>query len=178
MEYHLEFGQNMARILAGILAIFQIFPTKNGGERMQKKRVVVCRNCGHQWKSNSEQARCSRCGSRNVEDALNTTTAEAVKLKEPRPNGLDYAKVYDAFDNGMREIEIVKMGLCTPEQARALLMGYEDLKNEHEPLIKQRVKMLEEQLTALQHFTLKLNSIVKNLEDLTIALSRAWRGER
>jgi hypothetical protein len=145
---------------------------------VQKKRVVVCRNCDHQWKSNSEKARCSRCGSRNVEDATNTTTAEAVKPKEPKPNGLDYAKVYDAFDNGMREIEIVKMGLCTPEQARALFTGYEDLKNEHEPSVKQRVEMLEERLKAVENLTDTLRSRVSDLVDFTITLSQAWRGER
>jgi hypothetical protein len=40
MEYHLEFGQNMAGIMAGILAIFQIFPTKKWWLRECKRNEL------------------------------------------------------------------------------------------------------------------------------------------
>ena len=51
---------------------------------------------------------------------------EAEKSKAEK--GVDHAKIFAMFDEGKEPIEVVKRGLCTPEQAKKALQDYADLK--------------------------------------------------
>lgn len=53
---------------------------------------------------------------------------EAEKAKAER--GVNYAKIFSIFDEGEDATEVVKRGLCTPEQAKKALEDYRDLKDE------------------------------------------------
>jgi hypothetical protein len=108
------------------------------------KRRVRCTGCNHVWTSKVDNPRCSKCGSRNVEEVNNTILSS--------PHGeADYAKIFSAFDDGKNLIEVVKQGLCDPDTALELWNKYEELKEKtleikEKPKLGERIDELEERV--------------------------------
>jgi len=112
------------------------------------KRGVRCIDCRYEWTSKVDNPRCSKCGSRNVEEVKDTTIAQ--------PRGeVDYAKVFSAFDDGMTLVEVVKQGLCDPDSVEELWNKYKKLREkpleaEERPKLEIRIEELEERLSEVE----------------------------
>ena len=81
--------------------------------------------------SKAEAPRCSRCGTREVEEVKATTTTPTTISTIPSPPSpiLDYAKIFTAFDEGKDMVEVVKEGLCNPNDAIEMWNMYKKLKS-------------------------------------------------
>jgi len=109
---------------------------------------VRCIDCSYEWTSKVDNPRCSKCGSRNVEEVKDTTIAQ------PRGEA-DYSKVFSAFDDGTTLIEVVKQGFCDPDTAEELWNKYEKLKEKtlevkERPKLEIRIEELEERLSEIE----------------------------
>jgi len=112
------------------------------------KRGMRCIDCGHEWTSKVANPRCSKCGSRNVEEVKDTT------ISQPRGEA-DSSKIFSAFDDGKTLIEVVKQGLCDPDTAEELWNKYEKLKEmslevKERPKLEIRIEDLEERLSQVE----------------------------
>lgn len=123
------------------------------------KRGVRCIDCSYEWTSKVANPRCSKCGSRDVEEVKDTTT--------PPPQGdADYSKVFSAFDDGTTLIEVVKQGFCDPDTAKELWNKYEELKEmsleaEERPKLEIRIEDFEERLSEIEKFLQVIPSLGK-----------------
>lgn len=112
------------------------------------KRGMRCIDCGYEWTSKADNPRCSKCGSRNVEEVKDTTISQ--------PQGeADSSKIFSAFDGGTTLIEVVKQGLCDPDTAEELWNKYEKLKEmslevKERPKLEIRIEDLEERLSKVE----------------------------
>jgi len=112
------------------------------------KRGMRCIDCGYEWTSKADNPRCSKCGSRNVEEVKDTT------ISQPRGEA-DSSKIFSAFDGGTTLIEVVKQGLCDPDTAEELWNKYEKLKEmslevKERPKLEIRIEDLEERLSKVE----------------------------
>lgn len=86
--------------------------------------------------------------------------AEAEKAKTVE--GIDYAKIFTVFDESEDPTEVVKRGLCTPEQAKKALQDYLDLKDGTTfgqlDVVKTTISDLKFGQTALQERVKKLEA--------------------
>jgi hypothetical protein len=83
---------------------------------------------------------------------------EAEKSKAEK--GVDHAKIFAMFDEGKEPIEVVKRGLCTPEQAKKALQDYADLKGKTIGKVETDISDLNDGLDALQERIEKLEESV------------------
>jgi len=117
------------------------------------ERTVRCLTCNREWVSKVANPRCSKCGSRNVEDV-------SVETPSPPPppqaqSGTEYSTVFTAFDEGKNLIDVVKQGLCDPDKALELWNKYEEFKNkvleiEGRPLLEEKVEEFEDRLAQVE----------------------------
>jgi hypothetical protein len=91
---------------------------------------------------------------------------EAEKAKAEK--GIDYAKIFSVFDESKDAIEVVKRGLCTPEQAKKALEDYADLKGKAIGGVESDISDLNDGLDALQERIEKLE------ESVASRLNREW----
>ena len=109
-----------------------------------------CIDCRYEWTSKVDNPRCSKCGSRNVEEVKDTTISQ--------PHGeADPSKIFSAFDDGKTLIEVVKQGLCDPDTAEELWNKYEKLKEKtlevkERPKLEIRIEDFEERLSKVEKF--------------------------
>jgi len=124
-----------------------------------ENRGVRCIDCSYEWTSKVDNPRCSKCGSRNVEEVKDTTIAQ------PRGEA-DYSKVFSAFDDGTTLIEVVKQGFCDPDTAEELWNKYEKLKEKtlevkERPKLEIRIEDFEERLSKVEKFLRVISSLGK-----------------
>jgi len=88
---------------------------------------------------------------------------EAEKSKAEK--GVDHAKIFVMFDEGKDAIEVVKRGLCTPEQAKKALEDYSHLKGKTS--------------SEVEDLKTGLNNLQYRIEDLEMTigahLNREWK---
>jgi hypothetical protein len=155
--YKLEYrgiatGQNL-----GIVSWNNGIPSKTK-ELKLIERQVKCVACGHQWASKVDSPRCSKCGSRYVEEVMDIPTVENVGSEPtlpPSPGEVDHSKIFTAFDEGKSLIDLVKRGLCNPDEALESWNEYEELKKKTleitgEPILEERVDDLEGRLATAE----------------------------
>jgi chaperonin cofactor prefoldin len=120
-------------------------------------RKVKCLTCNHEWVSKADKPRCSRCDSRNVEDVRIEPAVEDIRdgMIQPHPLGaLNFSKIYIGLEEGKTPIDLVKLGLCNPDEALETWNEYEELKRktleiEGRPILEARVDELENQISDL-----------------------------
>ena len=121
------------------------------------ERMVRCLTCNHEWLSKADTPRCSLCGSRNVENAMIEPAVEDIRdevVQPPSPGELNFSQIYSALEDGKTPIDLVKLGLCNPDEALKTWDEYEEIKKktfeiEGRPILEDRVDELENQISAL-----------------------------
>jgi hypothetical protein len=121
------------------------------------ERMVKCLTCDHEWLSKADKPRCSRCDSRNVEDLKIEPAVEDIRdemVQPPSPDELNFSKIYIALEEGKTPIDLVKLGLCNPDEALNTWDEYEEIKKktfeiEGRPILEDRVDELENQISNL-----------------------------
>jgi hypothetical protein len=131
------------------------------------EREVKCVTCNHQWTSKVDNPRCSKCGSRDVEDVRIEPAVEDIRdemVQPPSPGELNFSKIYIALEEGKTPIDLVKLGLCNPDEALETWNEYEELKTKTleitgESILEERVIYLVDQIWGLEDGLQRLSEI-------------------
>jgi hypothetical protein len=136
------------------------------------ERWLQLREEGHTYK---EMQKITKWNSETIRKHVEEATAEKERAKKyeaekaKAEKGIDYAKIFSVFDDGKDPTEVVKRGLCTPEQAKKAIQDYADLKGKTSSKVE----------TAISDLNEGQDNLLDRIEELetTIGahLSREWK---